>query len=94
MPIEVLKPTPEEEATMKTWPTWQKEPSEFPWHYDEQETCLVLEGQVTVEGGGQRVTFGPGDLVVFPEGLDCTWKVDQHVRKHYAFGQGVLGRPG
>ena len=42
MPIEVRKHTPEEEAQMKSWPTWEKEPSEFPWHYGEPETCLIL----------------------------------------------------
>ncbi|NEQ55069.1 MAG: cupin domain-containing protein [Leptolyngbya sp. SIO3F4] len=30
-----------------TWPVWQKEISEFPWHYDEQETCYLLAGDVT-----------------------------------------------
>ena len=47
---------------------------------------MILEGDVTVEGGGQKVNFGPGDYVVFPEGLDCTWTVKKAVRKHYRFG--------
>ena len=70
------------------WPVWEKEVSEFEWHYDERETCYVLEGRVRVvpKGGGKAVEFGPGDLVTFPEGLDCTWKVRQPVRKHYRFG--------
>jgi len=86
MPIEVRKPTPEEEARMKSCPTWEKEPSEFPWHYDQGETFLVIEGEVTVESADQTVSFGPGDYVVMPEGLDCTWKVKQAIRKHYQFG--------
>ncbi len=86
MNIEVRKPTPEEEAEMKQCPTWEKEPSEFEWHYDEQETCLVLEGEVTVEAEGQSVSFGAGDLVIFPKGLDCVWKVKKKIRKHYKFG--------
>jgi uncharacterized cupin superfamily protein len=86
MKIEVRKPTPEEVAEMQRCPIWEKEPSEFPWYYDEQETCLILEGDVTVEAPGQTVNFGPGDLVVFPKGLSCTWKVKQRVRKHYKFG--------
>ncbi|MCS7239195.1 MAG: cupin domain-containing protein [Thermoguttaceae bacterium] len=86
MRIEVRKPTPQEVAEMKNCPIWEKEPSEFPWYYDEKETCLILEGQVTVEAPGQTVTFGPGDLVVFPQGLSCTWKVKERVRKHYKFG--------
>jgi len=86
MEIEVRKPTPEEEAQMTSWPTWEKEPSEFPWHYDQKETCLILEGEVTIEAPDQTVSFGPGDLVVFPQGLDCTWKIAKEVRKHYQFG--------
>jgi uncharacterized protein len=86
MPIEVRKPTKEEEAWMKKCPTWEKEPSEFDWHYDDKETCLILDGEVTVESSKQTVSFGPGDYVVFPVGLDCTWKVKKTVRKHYQFG--------
>lgn len=86
MQITVRKPTEEEREAMQRCPVWEKEPSEFPWHYDKQETCLVIEGEVTVESADQNVTFGPGDLVVFPQGLDCTWKVTKPIRKHYRFG--------
>lgn len=69
------------------WPTWEKEVSEFPWTYDERETCLLLEGEVTVTPeGGEPVRFGAGDLVTFPAGMRCTWKVSKPVRKHYRFG--------
>ena len=30
------------------WPIWTCGVSTFPWTYDEQETCLLLEGDVTV----------------------------------------------
>jgi len=88
MKIQVRKPRPEEieKERMTSWPTWECPASEFDWHYDDQETCYVLAGQVTVEAPGQQVSFGPGDLVVFPKGLDCKWKVTQAVRKHYKFG--------
>jgi uncharacterized cupin superfamily protein len=71
---------------IKSWPTWGCEASEFDWSYDEQETCYVLHGQVTVESPEQTVSFGPGDLVVFPKGLSCKWKVTKAVKKHYQFG--------
>ena len=61
--------------------------STFPWTYDEQETCLLLEGDVSVTPeGGEPVRFGAGDLVVFAAGLSCTWEVHAPVRKHYCFG--------
>lgn len=69
------------------WPIWTKEVSEFPWSYEEPETCYFLEGdvEVTLEDG-EPVTVGKGDLVTFPEGMDCTWNVREPVRKHYRFG--------
>lgn len=68
------------------WPVWEKEESEFPWHYDMEETCYLLEGQVVVTPeGGEPVEFGSGDLVTFPRGMDCVWKISKAVRKHYRF---------
>jgi uncharacterized protein len=61
--------------------------STFPWTYDEQETCLLLEGDVSVTPeDGEAVQFGAGDLVLFAAGLSCTWEVHAPVRKHYRFG--------
>ena len=69
------------------WPIWEKEPSRFPWTYDDAETCYLLEGDVVVTpDGGAPVQFGKGDLVTFPAGLSCTWEVRGAVRKHYRFG--------
>jgi uncharacterized cupin superfamily protein len=69
------------------WPIWTCRVCTVPWTYDERETCLLLEGDVTVTpAGGQPVRFGAGDLVVFAPGLSCTWEVHAPVRKHYRFG--------
>ena len=88
MTIEVRKATEAEIKKLgaKQWPIWECEPSTFDYHYDDKETCLILEGQVTVEAPEQKVSFGPGDLVVFPKGLSCKWIVSQAVKKHYKFG--------
>jgi len=72
---------------VRQWPIWEKEASEFPWHYDDTEMCYLLAGDVTVTpDGGEPVRFGQGDLVTFPAGMSCTWKVHRAVRKHYRFG--------
>jgi uncharacterized protein len=86
--VVVRKPTKEEFQMCQSWPIWTCDVSRFDYSYDEKETCLILEGQVTVSdrAGTKSVTFSPGDLVVFPEGLDCTWTVAAPVRKHYNFG--------
>ena len=75
-----------EQMGVKHWPIWTKEASTFDWHYDETEVCYVLEGEVVVRTGAGEVRFGKGDLVTFPKGLDCEWKILKHVRKHYRFG--------
>ena len=84
--IIVKKPTEDEAKSCQAWPTWQCEPSTFDWAYTEKETCLLIEGKVTVSDGQDSVTFGPGDMVIFPNGLECTWQVHEQVRKHYNFG--------
>ena len=69
------------------WPIWSCGVSTFPWTYDEKETCLLLEGDVTViPDGGEPMRFGAGDLVTFAAGLSCSWDVHAAVRKHYRFG--------
>lgn len=68
------------------WPTWQKEPSSFAWFYDATETCYLLEGEVEViTDKGESVFIKAGDLVVFPQGLQCKWHIKTAVRKHYQF---------
>jgi uncharacterized cupin superfamily protein len=69
------------------WSIWTKEASEFPWTYDDSETCYFLEGEVIVTpNGGEPVQMGKGDLVTFPAGMSCTWKILKDVKKHYRFG--------
>ena len=84
--VVVRKPSKEEEKKCKTWPIWTCKPSEFDWAYTEKETCLILEGNVTVTDDTESVSFGPGDIVIFPIDLECTWKVKKAVKKHYNFG--------
>lgn len=82
-------PTPDRLAALDVynWPIWTKQVSEFPWTYDEAETCYILEGEVTVTPkDGEPVTIRKGDLVTFSAGLACTWNITQAIRKHYKFG--------
>ncbi|WP_457631454.1 cupin domain-containing protein [Oceanithermus sp.] len=89
MEIKVVHNPPREELEklgVFDWPIWTKEVSEFPWTYDVEETCYFLEGRVVVTpDGGEPVEVGAGDLVTFPRGMSCTWKVVEPVRKHYNF---------
>ncbi|MBN2544020.1 cupin domain-containing protein [bacterium] len=69
-----------------SWPTWECEPSTFNWEYTDDETCYVLEGDVIVKTGEEKVEIKPGDLVTFPRGLKCVWEVKKKIRKHYRMG--------
>ena len=86
--IVVEKPTEEKLKALKitSWPIWTKEPSRFDWHYDDQERCYFLEGEVTVTTPAESVEIRKGDLVTLPKGLSCTWHVKKAVLKHYSFG--------
>ena len=90
MSILVTSPCPEsaiKELGIKSWPIWSSDVSSFDWSYKDKETCLLLEGVVTVTPeGGKPIKFRAGDLVTFPEGMKCRWEVHKAVRKHYRFG--------
>ena len=76
-----------EELEVFSWSIWTKEVSEFPWTYDQTETCYFLEGNVVVTpDGGEPVSMGKGDLVTFSAGMSCVWKINSNVKKHYRFG--------
>ena len=84
--MKVKKPSEQEISQASSWGTWSKEPSEFPWYYDDTETCYILEGQATVtDKDGNSVSFGPGDWVEFKQGLECKWKIDKTIKKKYRF---------
>jgi uncharacterized cupin superfamily protein len=46
------------------WPIWEKEASEFPWEYFEDEISYILEGRAIITPeGGEPVEISKGDLV-------------------------------
>ena len=85
MEIIVKKPTEQEQADMLKLPTWECDASTFDWKYDQEETCLLIEGEVEVTHSGGSAKFSAGDMVTFPKGLSCVWKVSKPVKKHYIF---------
>jgi len=68
------------------WGIWEKEVSEFPWTYDSEEICYLLEGEVEVTpDGGEPVKIKAGDFVTFPAGMSCNWKISSPIKKHFNF---------
>ncbi len=88
MKIQIEKPSEQKlkDLGVAGWPIWEHGVDRFPWHYDMQEICYLLEGQVRVKTDEETVEFGAGDLVTFPAGLSCEWEILQPVRKHYKLG--------
>jgi len=86
--MKVWKPSLLEIEKTRDWGTWNKEVSEFPWYYEDQETCYILEGKAyATDDEGNKVIFRKGDMVRFEKGLSCTWKILKDIRKKYLFGE-------
>lgn len=85
--IKVFKPDEDQVREAKGWPVWECGVSRFDWDYTQSETCLIIEGEVTVldRPGDGEVSFGAGDMVVFPHDLSCIWDVKKPVKKYYKF---------
>jgi uncharacterized cupin superfamily protein len=55
----------------------------FPWTCGETEISFLLEGKMTVtRPDGETTSFGQGDLLTFPDGLFCAWKILKDVKKN------------
>jgi len=61
---------------------WDCTPGNFTWHYNKDETLVVVSGEVfiTNERGEER-RLGPGDFAFFPGGSSATWRVTERLRK-------------
>jgi uncharacterized cupin superfamily protein len=61
---------------------WECTAGSFEWHYDSDETVVVVSGEVFItDERGEERRLGPGDLGFFPAGTSCSWRVPEHVRK-------------
>jgi len=61
---------------------WECTAGCFDWHYSEDETVVVISGEVciTTEKGEER-RLGQGDMGFFPAGSSCTWRVKDRIKK-------------
>ena len=72
---------------------WECTPGRFNWHYNRDETLLIIEGLVILdEGLATERRIGPGDVVFFPSGAEVQWRVELTVRK-LAFTRRALPQP-
>jgi uncharacterized cupin superfamily protein len=61
---------------------WHCTAGKFDWYYDFDETILILEGGIVLEGSGMEPTrYGPGDVIFFRDGAHARWHVETYVKK-------------
>jgi uncharacterized cupin superfamily protein len=61
---------------------WECTAGRFHWHYDKDETAVVVAGEVfvTTETGPER-RLGEGDMGFFPAGSSAIWRVPDRIKK-------------
>jgi uncharacterized protein len=61
---------------------WECTEGKFDWHYDLDETILILEGSIVLENDtSPPIRYGVGDVIFFREGAHARWHVEGYVKK-------------
>lgn len=84
----IIERLPESEISkrgIRNWPVWEKEISRFPATYDEEEECLIIEGEFLIETPKGDFVVKQGDFITFKVGLKCIWDIRKPVKKYYNF---------
>jgi uncharacterized cupin superfamily protein len=71
---------------------WDCTAGRFKWHYNKDETLVVLSGEAFITNGSEERRIGPGDVVFFPAGSSSTWRVPKYIKK-VAFLRHTMPRP-
>lgn len=61
----------------------EMEDTTFPWTLNYDEMDYVIEGELTVEIGGERITAGPGQVIYIPKGSSIRFSVSGKARFLY-----------
>lgn len=66
--------------------TWESDVGTWHATYTEYEYVHLLQGRIVItEDGGEPVTVRAGDAFAVEAGFRGTWRVEEPVRKHWAF---------
>ena len=61
---------------------WECTAGRFNWHYSEDETVVIISGEVFITSDkGEERRLGQGDMGFFPAGSSCTWRINDRVKK-------------
>jgi uncharacterized protein len=88
MNIDIREAKEEElkDLNIDSWSPWSCAVSEFDWEYDADERCYIQKGRAIIKSeDGSEVEIKSGDIVLFPKGLRCSWKVTEPIEKVYRF---------
>ena len=67
---------------------WSCTEGKFNWHYDVDETIMILEGSIVLESDGMAPRrYGVGDVILFRDGAHAKWHVENYVKKIAFFRQ-------
>jgi uncharacterized cupin superfamily protein len=67
---------------------WSCTEGKFNWYYDVDETIVILEGSIVLEGEGMPPKrYGVGDVIYFRRGAHAKWHVEGYVKKVAFFRQ-------
>jgi uncharacterized cupin superfamily protein len=66
-----------------TWTlVWSCTQGKFNWHYDFDETIVILEGSIVLESDVvPPKRYGAGDVIMFRTGTRAKWHVEDYVKK-------------
>lgn len=61
---------------------WSCTEGKFNWYYNLDETVMILEGSIVLEGAGMPPKrYGVGDTIFFRKGAHAKWHVEKYVKK-------------
>ena len=61
---------------------WECTAGTFHWYYPEDETVVVISGEVFISTkDGDERRLGADDMAHFPAGTSCKWRVPDRIRK-------------
>jgi uncharacterized cupin superfamily protein len=61
---------------------WECTVGTFVWDYTEDETVYIISGEVFIStNNSEEKRLGQGDMVFFPGGITCQWRVTSPIRK-------------
>lgn len=65
---------------------WECSPGSYHATYTAYEYVVLIEGRIVITpDGGTPVTVKAGDAFVVESDFKGTWKIEEHVRKHFDF---------